>query len=68
MKMLKVKLVRSTIGCTERQQATVRGLGLRKIHQERVLENTPGVRGMVKAVIHLLDVSEVEVEGAAEPA
>ena len=61
--MLKVKLIRSPIGCTERQQSTVRGLGLRKVRQERLLENTPSVRGMVKAVIHLVEVSEVD--GAA---
>lgn len=59
MTMLKVKLLRSTIGCTERQRATVVGLGLRKVGQERLLENTPSVRGMVKSVIHMLEVSEV---------
>jgi large subunit ribosomal protein L30 len=37
------------------------GLGLRHRHQTRVLENTPAVRGMIKRVIHLLDVNEVEV-------
>lgn len=59
MTMLKVKLLRSTIGCTDRQRANVVGLGLRKVGQERLLENTPSVRGMVKSVIHLLEVSEV---------
>lgn len=59
MTMLKVTLRRSTIGCTDRQRATVVGLGLRKVGQERLLENTPSVRGMVKSVIHLLEVSEV---------
>ncbi len=60
MKKLEVKLKRSTIGSTERQKATVRGLGLRKIGATRVLENTPAVRGMVKKVIHLVDVAEVD--------
>ena len=62
MKMLKVTLNRSTIGCTDRQQATVRGLGLRKVRQVRVLENTPAVRGMVKQVLHLVGVAEVDVD------
>ena len=60
MKKLEVTLKRSTIGCTERQKATVRGLGLRKLGGSRTLENTPAVRGMVKKVIHLVDVVEVD--------
>jgi large subunit ribosomal protein L30 len=59
MSRLKVTLLKSKIGCTEPQRATLRGLGLRKIGQSRELENTPAVRGMVKAVIHLLTVEEV---------
>ena len=59
MAKLKVTLRRSSIGCTERQQETLRGLGLRRIGRGRVLENTPSVRGMVKSVIHLLEVEEV---------
>lgn len=57
--MLKVTLKRSPVKGTERQQATVRGLGLRKLHQSRVLEDTPEVRGMVDKVIHLLDCEDV---------
>ena len=60
MTKLKVTLKRSTIGQTERQRATVRGLGLRRPNDSRVLENTPAVRGMVKRVIHLVDVAEIE--------
>ena len=60
-KMLRVTLKRSVIGTNETHRATVRGLGLRKIHDTRDLENTPAVRGMVKKVIHL--VSALEVEG-----
>lgn len=62
MKKLKVQLKRSVIGSTERQRATVRGLGLRRIRQSSVLENTPAVRGMVKRVLHLVEVTEVEVD------
>ena len=53
-----IKLKRSTIGCTEKQKANVRGLGLRKTGTSRTLENTPAVRGMIKKVIHLLDIVE----------
>lgn len=60
MKKLKVTLKRSLIGATGRQQSTVVGLGLRRIRQERLLENTPAVRGMVKKVLHLVDVAEVD--------
>ena len=62
MKKLKVTLKRSTIGSTDRQCATVRGLGLRKPNDSRILDNTPAIRGMVKQVIHLVDVSETEVD------
>lgn len=59
MNRLKVTLTRSQIGCDDRQRATLRGLGLRKIGGSRLLENTPSVRGMVKSVIHLIEVEEV---------
>jgi len=35
------------------------GLGLRRIGRSRTLENTPAVRGMVKSVLHLVEVEEV---------
>lgn len=58
MGSLKVTLLRSTIGCSERVRATIRGLGLRTIGVSRELENTPAVRGMVKSVLHLVQVEE----------
>jgi large subunit ribosomal protein L30 len=63
MKALKVSLVRSAIGTTDRQKQNLLGLGLRRPGQTRVLENTPAVRGMVKKVIHLVDVAEVSADG-----
>jgi large subunit ribosomal protein L30 len=60
-KKLQVTLKRSVIGSNKAQRATVRGLGLRRINHTRVLENTPAVRGMVKKVLHLVDVAEVEL-------
>ena len=53
-----VKLTKSMIGKTEQQKANVRGLGLKKIGSERVLENTPSVRGMIKKVIQFLEIKE----------
>jgi large subunit ribosomal protein L30 len=64
MSRLKVTLSRSTIGCTERQQATLMGLGLRRIGRSRTLENTPAVRGMIKSVLHLVQVEEVASQDA----
>lgn len=55
---LKVKLVKGLAGTTEKVQANVRGLGLKKVGQTSELENTPSVRGMVKKVIHMLEVKE----------
>jgi len=43
------------------QEKTVRGLGLRKLNQERVLEDTPAVRGMVKKVPHLVQIVEENI-------
>lgn len=57
---LKVTLKNSPIGRDGRQLETIKGLGLRKLNHSRILENTPAVRGMVKKVIHLLDIEEVE--------
>ena len=57
-KEITVTLKKSTNGCTDKQKAQVRGLGLRKIGSTRTLENTPAVRGMIKKVIHMLEIKE----------
>ena len=57
-KTITVKLKKSTIRCNDKMKATVRGLGLRKTGTSKTLENTPAVRGMIKKVIHLLDIQE----------
>jgi large subunit ribosomal protein L30 len=57
---LKIKLVRSTIDRTEKQKATVRGLGLRKLHQTVVREDTHAIRGMIRKVQHLVEVEPAE--------
>lgn len=53
-----VKLKRSVIGCTDKQKATIKGLGLRRINHSKTLENTPAVRGMIKAMIQWLEISK----------
>ena len=53
---VKIQLVRSPIGTKESHRATVRGLGLRQIGSERVLEDTPAVRGMINKVSYLVQV------------
>ncbi|PYQ41420.1 MAG: 50S ribosomal protein L30 [Acidobacteria bacterium] len=51
---IKVRQVGSVIGCTDKQRATVRGLGLRRMHQVVERKDTPAIRGMVKAIPHLV--------------
>lgn len=55
-KQITVKLIRSTIACTDKQKATIKGLGLRKLHSTKTLENTPAVRGMIKSMIQWLEI------------
>jgi len=57
-KTITVKLKKSTNGCTDKQKNQVKGLGLRRVGHERTLENTPSVRGMIKKVIHMLEIKE----------
>jgi len=59
MAKIKIRLTRSTIKALPRQRATVRSLGLRKIGSSNVLESSPAILGMVKAVSHLVSVEEV---------
>jgi large subunit ribosomal protein L30 len=55
---LKVRLTKSVSSASERQRATVAGLGLTKFNSERVLADTPAIRGMVRRVAHLVAVEE----------
>lgn len=57
-KMLKITLVKSAIGYSERHKATVRALGLRKMNQTVVQEDNPTIRGMLSKVNHLVLVEE----------
>ncbi len=57
-KTLKVTLVKSLIGLSPKQEATVKALGLRHIRQTVEHEDNPSVRGMIKAVPFCLKVEE----------
>jgi large subunit ribosomal protein L30 len=55
-KKLKVTLVKSLIGLSPTQEATVKALGLRRIHQTVEHDDTPTIRGMIQAVPFCLEV------------
>jgi large subunit ribosomal protein L30 len=52
--LIRIKLVRSPIGTTERVRETLRGLGLTRVGRERELVRTPMVEGMLRRVSHLV--------------
>ncbi|HPB81412.1 MAG TPA: 50S ribosomal protein L30 [Spirochaetota bacterium] len=59
-KKLKVKQIRSKIGSKPKQRATLMALGLRRMNAERIHDNTPVVRGMIRHVEHMVEVTEIE--------
>jgi large subunit ribosomal protein L30 len=56
--VLKIRLVRSTIGQKPKTRACVRTLGLRRIDQVTERPDTPSVRGLIARVAHLVEVEE----------
>ncbi len=69
--MLRIKLVKSTIGSVPRNRRTVVALGLRKTGRTVYQQDSPSIRGMIHNVQHLLEVDEVDsipkVERKAKP-
>ncbi len=57
-KKLLVTQVRSGIGRPYKQRRVLKGLGLRGPHKSVVVDNTPSFRGMIKKVLHLVEVEE----------
>ncbi|OLB31330.1 MAG: 50S ribosomal protein L30 [Acidobacteria bacterium 13_2_20CM_56_17] len=55
---MKIKWVVSFISCTADMRQTIRGLGLRRMHQVVERQDTPAVRGMIHKVRHLVEVVE----------
>ena len=58
-KQIKLTLVKSKHGRLKNHQASVAGLGLRRMHQSVVVEDTPQNRGMINQVSYLLKVEEL---------
>lgn len=57
---IKVTLVKSTIGCLEKQKKTVQALGLHKIRSSAIHGDNAAIRGMIFVVKHLVKVEPVE--------
>ena len=59
-KHLKLTLVRSLIGRSQRHKACITGLGLKRLNQQVLVQDTPCNRGMVNRVSYLLEVEETK--------
>jgi large subunit ribosomal protein L30 len=57
---LKVTQIRSGINRPKDQKLTLRGLGLTKMHKSVILNDTPPIRGMIRKIVHLIEVEPVE--------
>ena len=57
-KTIKITLVRSPIGFSKPQKATVKALGIKELHQTVEHRDTPVIRGMITKVVHLVRVEE----------
>lgn len=60
--MLRIKWVKSDIGYSKRQKATIRALGLKRLEDTVEQEDTPAIRGMIHKVKHLVEVEELREE------
>ena len=60
MKKLRIQQVRSAIGRKQDQKNTLTALGIRKMGQVVVHDDTPQIRGMIKKITHLLTVTQEE--------
>ncbi len=59
MGKLRIKWVRSSIGNPKDQKATIKSLGLRKLQRTVEHDDNPAIRGMIRKVMHLVQVEEV---------
>ena len=57
---LKVTLIRSGTNRPQRHKDTIKGLGLTRLHKSVVLNDTPAIRGMIRAVSHMITVEPAE--------
>ena len=59
MAKLRIKWVKSAIGYSKDQKATIRDLGFHRLQQTVEHEDNPVMRGMIRKVNHLVKVEEV---------
>lgn len=59
MSQLKLTLKISTIACLKNQKANVEALGLKKVGESKIHNDTPVIRGMLRKVAHLITVEEI---------
>ncbi len=55
---VRITLLRSPIGYSRDQKATLRALGLRRLHQTVEHKDTPALRGMLDKITHLIRIEE----------
>lgn len=59
MAKIRITQIKSKIGSSKRQKATIEALGIKKVNYSVELEATPQIRGMVEKVKHLVKVEEI---------
>lgn len=59
MAQIKITQTKSRINCPKVQKETLDALGLHKMHHSVVKEDTPSIRGMIKTVHHLVEVTNI---------
>lgn len=60
MAQIKITLVKSVIGSSEKQRNVVKALGLKKTNSSVIQEDTATIRGMINKINHLVSVDEVQ--------
>ena len=60
MSKVRVKQIKSLIGRKKDHKLCILGLGLKKIGDEKIIEDTPSIRGMINKVDYMLEVEEVK--------
>ena len=60
MNKIKVSQKLSLIGKTKKQIACVRGLGLRRIRDSKIIEATPENLGMINTVKHMVSIDQIK--------
>ncbi len=56
---LQITWIRSNIAGSNKFEPILRGIGLKRLHQTVIRSNTPEIRGMVKKVLHMVQVEEI---------